>query len=307
MKRLLFSCFAIFFLIFINAVTAIEPTLPSYDIYAKDGTINYIPKINNFYTKNSKLTFVVYQNDSIYNGSARYTLTGLTPLPYGTKMKNYTFTLSIDMNKVKDCWNFGNDRIYCDGEGNLYISYSGLVNNRVKKLYYHTSLETFRIDVIDGNSVNIAGGQVGDDIFRVTGMNVVNFYSGKVAFPIEIYYSDNSDYLKYPNASINTTVRTENSIIVKNIANLNKSARVYVCGKDLPGILKFQIWGDNVDDWQGTSPYMGISNIFNMSTCPDNFYIGNFGTGQKVQIPFQGFLNYTQPFSQGNLIFDVMN
>jgi len=299
------------FLIFINAATAIEPTLPSYDIYAKDGTINYIPNITNFYTKDSKLTFVVYQDGSTYNGSARYTLTGLAQLSYVIKMKNYTknytFTLSIDMNKVKDCWNFGNDRIYCDGEGDLYISYYGLVNNIVKKLYYHTSLETFRIDVTNGNSVNIAGGQVGSDIFRVTGMLVGNFYSGKVAFPIEIYYSDNSDHLKYPNASINTTVRTENSMVVKNIANLNKDAKVYVCGKDFPGILKFQIWGDNINDQQGTSPYMGISNIFMMPTCPSNFYIGKFGTGQKVQIPFQGFLNYTQSFSQGSLIFDIVN
>jgi hypothetical protein len=296
-------------LIFTNKAVAIEPTLPSYDIYAKDGTINYMPEIDNFYTTNSKLTFIVYQNDSTYNGSATYTLTGSVPLPYGRKTKNYPFTLSIVMDGVKDCWNFGNDRIYCDGKGHLHVSYFGLVKKIVKKLYYNTNLETFRIDVIDGNSVNIAGGKVGNDIFRVTGMNVESFYSGKVAFPMEIYYSDNSNHLKYrENKTANEIVNLENFIFVKNIGTVwNETADIFVCGEDFPGVLKFQIWGDNVKNWQGISPYMGISNTFTMPICPNNFYIGNFGIGQKVEIPFQGFLNYAQLFSQGQLRFDVVS
>lgn len=310
MKKLLLPWFIpIFilagFLFFIETVNGIEPTSQSYDVYANGGTVNYIPKIDNFNKKSSRLSFVVFENNSAYSGSARYTLIGSTSLPYGKKTKDYTFSLTIVMNEVKDCWNFDTDRIYCDGKGRLYLDYFDIVNKRIKKIYYRTDLETFRIDVIGGSSVNIAGGEIGNDIFRVTGMNVANFYSGKVSFPIEIYFSDNSDQLKYANSTINATVPFGNFVFVKNIDNSNKTADVYVCGEDFPGIFKFHIWGNNLENYQGTSKYMGVSNTFTMPICPNNFYIGDFKPGQKIQIPFEGSLKYTQTFSQGQLAFDV--
>ena len=213
-------------------------------------------------------------------------------------------TIKIYIEKITNCFSFSSSRVYCNGTGEIYVTAGNLRINEI--------VGTVRFDAYDSDGdriadkVNIAGGTSdgSDNLFRITGMQITKFNDGKIVNNfIEIIYPDGNE-IRYSSK----TGEVQNYFIIKNIGtSYNDYAKVFVCAVDNPATLKFQIFGDNVYEWQGTQSYMSVSNTFSMPKCPNYFYIGLFAPSMQVQLPFQGIVEgFIPPYAGIKLKFKVV-